>query len=386
MDTNPPSTQPSETPQELPTPLASSDVAPAPVAPQTPKKNHVAAIVLSVVGGVVLLAIIALVLLYNLWYQNPDKIVTDAFTSLTKVKTGDVQGSATIETSDVKMVVNLKSKAATDAAGGNAELKITMKSGELKDKVFSLTADGVFQNDGTIYVRANNVAKVVDDFLDVYLEQAIAQYPGISDADIAEYKSQASQALAPTVRVIDSRWIKISPDDLKSSDSNTPDTQKCVSDALALLRNDASASREVANVYKQNKFVVVKDKLGVQNGNYGFVLDIDNAKSKAFGDAVRQTKFGSALTKCEKDSTSSSSDNSSSDTTSRVTVWVSKYTHELKHVTVDVSSQDDTKVNLDLATNLNKPEQVEIPQNATPFSEIRGELNSVTSAFGAPTL
>ena len=333
------------------------------VAPQ-PKKKKTGLIVGITLGVLAVVAIIAALLTYFLWWQNPEKMVTDAMSNAIVAKRAVVNGKIMVNMKDsAKIELNVKANAASDKLKSNIDAKLTIKD---VDKTFSLKGDIVVDGDGTVYVKIDNLKDSFSDIFELMVEEQTAKSGfALSKDQIKEYRNKMLSQLDPVLNKFNGKWMKISPDDIKD------DSYKCYTEALKKMRSDESARREITRLYQKNSFYSIKDaNISDRNGGRGFELQGDREKSSKFDDELKKSSIGKEFSKCEKSHDSSSDDNSSIDKAS-LKVWVDRWSHELK--ALELKGEGDkasTEVSLDIT--MNKSEEVNIPSDAGSLKELLG--------------
>lgn len=346
----------------------------APMAP-LPKKSKKKFIIGGVIAAVLVLLGGGGALAYTM-YQQPDKVVADGLVNVIKAKMTGATGTATIASEDVALTVDVTGKSSDNASALTADVKVKLKSGTLSGNEFDVTADSVFVKDGTLYFRLSNLDKVFDAYLDAMFSSDTYG----SSAD--QYKAYAKSMYSPILAKINNQWIKVSADDLKDIDKDSSDDMKCLTDAFNKLRDDKNVSKEVADTYKANKFITIKEKLGTKDGSMGYLLDFDKDKAKQFGDALENTDFGKSVKDCTKDSSSSSSSSAADETNiknGRFEVWVSQWTHQITQVKASGEDADNAKntFSFDLKPTYNKLETVDTPKDAKSIKELQSEIESL---------
>ena len=136
--------------------------------PMQPKKKKTGLIIGIVLGVIALIAIISAVLVYFLWWQNPEKMVTDAVSNAIMAKKMTADGKVVIDMRD-QGKIELNVKTATDSGKSKADIdaKLNVKGVE---KNIPLKGDVVLDSDGTIYVKINNFKDLYGTLLEVVME------------------------------------------------------------------------------------------------------------------------------------------------------------------------------------------------------------------------
>ena len=343
--------QPVQNTSEISTPLT------APPSTSKKKKWMIPAIiagVLIVLGGTSVAA-------YNLWYQNPDKVLGDAFVNAIRAKTVTYTGHMDVKGADSssleKMTLTVDGKNSTGGSEVNVKLAMTMSGAD-----YTVSGSGLYDKDANLYVKVNDVRKLINQ-----LNTSGVTMPTAFD---------------DLINKVDGAWIKISADDLKEFSEDTAKTQTCVNDVLKKYENDKTITTEFVELYKKNNFIVVKEKLGSKNGSLGYLIDGDKAKAKSFAESANTTTLVKELKKCDNNFTIDSEDLFEEDddsSTSRVEVWVSRWGHELTKVYVS-GSGDDSEGTFTLEPHFNQPVSIVVPIDVITLCELKADFEKAYSA------
>ncbi|HEY8885930.1 MAG TPA: hypothetical protein VIM31_00295 [Candidatus Microsaccharimonas sp.] len=299
---------------------------------------------------------------YNLWYQNPDKVVLEAVSSLLQSGTSTHKVSVDIKTKDTTVTVTLDAKLAESPASQTdiaAKISYSGKDYNVKGSVLT-------DKDGNLYFKLNDVKTL------------LTQVAG-EGVDLSAFNT--------VITKVDGQWIKISSSDLKSVSDEYSKTQTCATDALKSLDQKA-ATDEITAVYKKNDFIAVGDKIGVKDidgvASLGYKVTLDEAKAKTFYTALGETKVGKALTACDSSFSFKAGDLDSSTDTSKTTndiqVWSSRFGHQLKEL--DITSKDqDTTATIVWNPTFVKGVTVSAPTTSIPFSEVTTDAENALTDY-----
>lgn len=340
--------------------------------PMRPKKKKTGLIIGVVLGAVVLISIVSAALVYFLWWQNPEKMVTDAISSAIMSKKMTADGKVVVDIRDQRKI-ELNVKTATDSGKSkvNIDAKLDIKGVE---KNIPLKGDAVLDSDGTIYVKINNFKDLYGTLLEVVMESSSGGK--MSRAQIETYRDQTLRKMSSEIDKIGNTWMKISPDEIGSE-------YKCGINALKKIQSDESVRKEVAQLYQKNSFFTIKDsKISDRNGGRGFELQGDNSKLSKFSDELKNSSAGKALSKCGKSNSYKSSESSSIDTAS-LKVWVDRSSHELKALELKGDSKK-VSVENSFDINMNKSEEIKAPSDAESLKEfIEGFMSGYSSGLSS---
>lgn len=326
------------------------------------------------------------------WYQNPDKVVADGLMSAIHARTATMNGTVLYTSKDTDVSIALDSRGGLED-GGMMSAKLSFTSNERKITI-DLEGEAVYAQNGDVYFKVSKVKQAFDKFLNVMVDQmaAEAQKEGqkISKAEIDQGKAMYRQLFEPVVLKVDNQWIKVSVADLEKTNKESSEEYKCVQTQLKKLYNDKKTKDDMMGIYQRNKFLVVKEQLGVRDGNLGYVIDIDEAKSKKFGEEFEQSQLSKDIKACSKseDDKSEKDDSASGESNSsmkgRVEVWIGQWNHVLAKVKGETTSKvgdQEQKVTFDFSTKFNEPTRVTLPQNAMTIDQFNKEIESVTGSM-----
>lgn len=388
-----PSPQP--TPQPVPQPPMQPPVPPQPVAqpvftppPKPGKKKKIIGIILGVVG---LLIIVSAVLLYFVWWQSPNKMVTDALLSVVTAEKMNNTGTLVIEapSSDVKMTITTKGTTNNGALSGDATVKLEVEALD-EDVVFDV--HGVASDDGVLYVKIDKLRETVDTVIDAIIKRQTQQYrdQGMTESDIAQVEDVAKQqvssmfSLDTLIPKVDGQWIRIASDDLEDNEE-----AQCTADVMKDIQKDKEVTREVMAIYDANKFIQVKDKVDAKDGAPGFRLTGDRDKAQAFMSEFKKTETAGRLLKCDSTIFDSVDDalketDSSSNADIDFVIWVDRFSHKLKSLQLDVTSkEDETKVSATYDFEIGQANEVVVPSDARDFKDVYDDItSSIQDSYG----
>ena len=343
--------------------------------PMQPKKKKTGLIIGIVLGVIALIAIISAVLVYFLWWQNPEKMVTDAVSNAIMAKKMTADGKVVIDMRDQgKIELNVKTATDSGKSKANIDAKLNIKGVE---KSIPLDGDMVLGDDGTIYVKINNFKDLYGTLLEVVMESSSGGKA--SRAQIETYRDQTLRKMSSEIDKMSNTWMKVSPDEIGSE-------YKCGINALKKIQSDESVRKEVAQLYQKNSFFTIKDsKISDRNGGRGFELQGDNSKLSKFNDEFKNSSAGKTLSKCGKSNSYKSSELSSIDTAS-LKVWVDRSSHELKALELKGDSKK-ASVEISFDINVNKSEEIKVPSSAESLKEfIEGFMEGYSSGLSSTSI
>lgn len=341
--------------------------------PMQPKKKKTGLIIGIVLGVIALIAIISAVLVYFLWWQNPEKMVTDAVSNAIMAKKMTADGKVVIDVRDQgKIELNVKAATESGKSKANIDAKLDVKGVK---KNIPLKGDAVLDSDGTIYVKINNFKDLYGTLLEIVMESSSGG--NLSRSQIETYRDQTLKKLNSEINKMNGTWMKISPDEIGSE-------YNCGINALKKIQSDESARKELAQIYQKNSFFTIKDsKISDRNGGRGFELQGNNkSNSSKFEEEFKNSSVGKALSKCGKSNGYKSSGSSSIDTAS-LKVWVDRSSHELKALELKGDSKK-ASVEISFDINMNKSEEIKAPSDAESLKEfIEGFMEGYSSGLSS---
>lgn len=342
--------------------------------PMQPKKKKTGLIIGIVLGVIALIAIISAVLIYFLWWQNPEKMVTDAVSNAIMAKKMTADGKVVIDMRDQgKIELNVKTATESGKSKANIDAMLNIKGVE---KSIPLDGDMVLGDDGAIYVKINNFKELYGSLLEVVMESSSGGK--MSRTQMEAYRDQTLKKLNSEINKMNGTWMKISPDEIGSE-------YKCGINALKKIQSDESARKELAQIYQKNSFFTIKDsKISDRNGGRGFELQGNNkSNSSKFEEEFKNSSVGKALSKCGKSNGYDSNDESSSIDESSLKVWVDRSSHELKAVELKGNDKK-ASVEISFDINVNKSEEIKVPSSAESLKEfIEGFMEGYSSGLSS---
>lgn len=354
-----PAVNPSEAPSSA-TPVSgvfASGPVTEPVSPNNKKrKNIIKAAIIA--GALVLLGGVS-GSVYAFWYQNPEKVVTDALVNAASAKSMSATGVINVEGSDgYKGRIELTGRSGSD---GNSTIgvKFMLDSDGVN---LTINGEGFFSNEGDMYVKVNDAKKLADAFE----EQA---GPGVS-----------LDPFSKVIEKIDGTWIKIGKEDLKEAGEEVRTAQKCFADITKSLSSDEAFRKTVTNetekLYKENRFITVDDSLGSRTiggqDSMGYKISADRTKADAFFTGLASTALGKKMLACDdsiKFDEFADNYNKNSNSEPQVELWVSRFGHTLTEASLKSS---DSKATGSIVFNpvFNKDEKVSAPAESISLSEV----------------
>lgn len=351
---------------------------PSSVTPTTKKSK--APLIMSIVIG--LLAVLGLgggVLAYSLWYQNPEKVISDALINAVRAKSGTYSGSvefvadknspSAYGVESVKVEFDGKS---ISSGGGSMGVKLNVK---YQGKEYRLDGTGMVDSKKDLYVKVGGVKRL------------LSELASMGNGKYEEFPSE----LRATIDRIDNKWIQIPSDEMEKYAKGYKSNSACIDDAVSKLSSDKSMSSELTKVYMDNKFVTINKTLPTKDGAIGYDISLVEAKLESFSKAAKSTAFGKAMSKCnestaETDDMKIDSSKSSLDLDKVHTeIRIGQFDHQLRSVGVKADG-DGVKTAVIVNTDFTATPSIVAPKDFVPFSELQEAIKSMYNIPQATTL
>lgn len=323
---------------------------------------------------------------YNLWYQNPDKVLVDSVINMAKADTVKMGGSFKWQNDDI--AVNMTPDFVAQDANGIFKAKVAIESKSENTKVLdgaTVDANIAYEKDGTFYFKLDGLKGIYDSAIDTLIDQQAASYRSMAgramtDAEKERARTTIDSMYGTIVDKLDGQWIKADTE----SNSENAKRQKCLATAYKKFE-DRAVVNEVSDAFKEHRFITVKERLGSKDGNLGYKLDLNQDTARDFLKSFRETSIGKELLKCDEDSLKL--DDSSNDDLkdASLEVWVSRWSHELARVKFSGQNEkaESGSFNGDITTSFNEPVEVSLPKDAKTLEEVLGEGGLFGSMLGA---
>lgn len=301
------------------------------------------------------LVILGLGLAYVYWYQNPNKVVSDALLHAVNAKTMTYTGTIAM-TGPTKIAVDLEGGVGT--GGGTAGAKVAF---DVQGKKYTLNGNALVDSKNDLYFKVQNIDSLANNY-----RQAIP--------------AESQQLFDQIIDKVDDKWVKISSDDLNSYSSELAKAQKCTADAAKKIQTDSNVKSELVEVYKKHPFITIDKSLGAKDGSLGYVLVTDDAKEKTFTNELKSTTVYKALVACDsnlaiKDDVESQAEVAGLDKAS-TELWVDQWSHQVTRVVINNVDKDQTST-VSIAPKFNLPVAVTTPQGATTLEQLQKDVTEL---------
>lgn len=331
-------------------------------APATPGKKRKGPLI-SLIGTA--LVLLGLGLAYVYWYQNPNKVVSDAVINALAADSLTYTGTVTT-VGPTKMVATLDGGAALDGATVNAKFAF-----DVEGKKYTLDGNGVIDEKSDLYVKVRNIDGLVNNYRRAMPPDSQKLFDQIIDK-------------------IDDKWIKISSEDVKSYSANVANIQKCTAELASKIKNDKNVEAELINAYKKHPFITIDKSLGAKDGSLGYTLSSNQSVTKDFTKEYKNTSLYQSTVKCnssfaikDEDILQQYKDEPGNQAT--VDLWVDRWTHQITNVVM--KNEDKTgEVNVSFKPKFNRPVAIVPPKDSTTLEQLQNDVQELLrAAQPAPT-
>lgn len=344
-------------PSSNPQPITSAPEAEKPASPfeqklasATSKKSH-KGLLISIILAVIIIA--AGLLVYFFWYQNPEKVVSDGVMNAIKAKTATFNGAAKYTPADTETVSNLTINFNGVTNRTNTSLNLETVA-TINEQETNLKISTMFADTGTAYVKVANV--------DSFVEAVIGDTTDLSGM----------------IDSVNDKWISVEPSYTGELSEEVGKAQQCLKDTLKGVADDEAIQKEIAELYGKNKFMTVGNKVADKNGSFGYQININQSTLSSFIKGLASTKFATLLNNCSSEkvdyeSLASTVSDSEDKTTGTITVWVSKFGHQITGVDMTAAS-DNNQLHLLTDIVINDKAEISTPTDAKSLKDVMTSL------------
>lgn len=343
------------------------------------KKKKVGLIIGIISGVLALILIIVAVLLYFLWWQNPQKMVTDAVMNSITSKKAVTSGKATINMGEAGKV-ELAITGASNDSKSKTDIDITFSTKQISSSM-KIKGNVVVDDKGTLYIKASGLTKAAEVFIDNYVKaqmSSVGEYGSSSaqvKAQIQAMKDEFMKQVRGTLLKVEDKWMKVSAEEYGEG------AAQCGAEMIKKLSQD-DTRKEIASAYEKNAFLNVKtNTVEDRNGARGFEIELDKDKAKDFVSSLRDTSFGKEFSNCSNYSYVNSG-NTAADVNGSVKLWVDG-SHKLKAVGFNLSSNKRSEYKIEGVFDIDsdKSETINVPSDTTDLKDVIKDFNRYTSSL-----
>lgn len=325
------------------------------------QRNSKKGLAAAIISGAVLLLVGGTAAGYNVWYQNPDKVIGDAISNAVTAKSvsADSTMNSTTGTGKEATSYELKLKTVSDMNDLRADVSFNSRT---EDTTFDMSGSVMVRNTNKFYVKVNKLKELLEQS---GLQALIGSSPSI-DA---------------LVKQLDGRWVVIDSTDIEETTGSKDKASQCVEDTVSTLRKDSEYSGELETLYKKFPLVGVKKSLGSKDGSLGYEVEFKRENAIQFANGVNSTKFYKQLKKCDDKIQDLNGEDmfkqeSDSKDEGQVVMWIDRWTHKLTSLELSSRSKDST-AKLVVDTEFDIPVSVDEPKNALTVDDIKKDIEAV---------
>ncbi len=321
--------------------------------------------------GVIMVLAIAGFLVYNLWYQNPHKVIFDAVNQAIVAKSHNYKGSFVYESKNGNNVKNYSLKVDFDLAGvgvksaGVAKINFVSDGLELK-----LDAEAKGDDSGNVYIKASKVEENIDRYI-----AKNPQYQPIKDA------------YSDLIKKIDGKWLQYNY--LKNiSDEKDKKIAECKLNVAKKYTNDESFKRQVADIYRNNQFLTISDSSQKASSQFIYGISGDENKGREFLNKLSDLDISKEYNDCGGTTIKEDLDGffdidknesgieSEQETT---TFYINKISHKLEKVTSNFVGKDgEATLNGDIGYDVvyDSLSDIEMPKDAISVESLAKDIEA----------
>ena len=319
-----------------------------------PPKKSKKGLIITLIATAVLL--FGLGLAYVYWYQNPNKVVADAFLHALDSKTVTYTGTVTSAGAS-KVVVTMNGGATADGSTINAKLDY-----EVDGKKYSLDGNGIIDKKNDVYFKVQNIDSLVNN----YRRSIPANSQGLFDQVIDK---------------VNDKWVKISSEDIKSFSPEIIKTQECLTQSMNDLQNDAAVKNQLVDTYKKYPFIAIDKTLGAKNGSLGYTLKTDAEVEKNFEKEFKNTSFYKSLVKCDSSFANEDEDQlkeytDTFDENVTTELWVDRWSHQITKLAVKQDDEGQT-INVAIEPKFNQSVTIVAPKDVTTIQQLQQDIQAL---------
>lgn len=320
--------------------------------------------------GLIVIGVLALLsagaaLAYNLWYQNPDKVLSDAVLHAVKAKSLTYNGSLEMNFDSAKLTVDFDGNNPT-IMSGQTNLRASVTS---EGQTYKLDGSSLVDKDGTLYFKVTNLRSLMDS--------------------VMRQSGATTTSFDGLIAKVDNKWVKVTADDIKQVSPGTASTRTCVTSAITKLGDDQVEQKELSDLYKKHKFIIVDKKLGsamiADQGSLGYSLRTDTTVAKQFVEGLNDTSLAMQLKACDKsfkfDANSLVQDASGAKTNETMQVWVSRWSHDITRVSLDSTDASKQKTTVWAEPHFNNATPIATPTDALTIKQLQADIQTAFSGL-----
>lgn len=360
------------------------------------KKNHGPAIIIGIVLGVILLLFGGLAFWFFAIYSNPDKVAFDAVEHFFAAENVSMNGGFSLISQDEDSpfelaILQLESSSKSLPNSTKAILLVTPKDAD-ESEAIRLELGTVQLSDGIAYIQLSGIMDAIEA---AGLNEALAE----NILDLAEE--------------VDNEWWQISVPDLLAHLEAPSDEADALNGIytcavnLASPENSNRLSQAAGDLYRSNKFVTVEPVKSITdasgagestpNSGYAYYeVGLDTVALASFINALPSTEIANEFYDCYNSAIADlggdkinatdfdevSSDDFEIPEDTHIYLEISKFSHELRSVTIE-QGMDGTSFSGGILFTY-ATEAVEEPADYRPITDLIDEITELISELYPP--
>lgn len=343
--------------------------------PTLPPKKSKKKWIIGIVAAVIVVLAAGGAVFGLMWYQNPEKMVVDAFSHAAKASSVTFDGSMDVT---------------NQSDGGEESVNVTFdgrSAGNRAETNFNVSVVGAEAASGEELNMAGSAVLAGDDGLFFKLTNVREILAAIPDSQ------QVDEGLITIIEEkINDRWLKLDADSQEGLTREFEEQRQCVNNALKTFHENESQKNQLADAYRNNRILQV-EKTGSEDVNGvpsdRFEINIDESKVDGFTAALGETEIVRALNSCtgedalgELNADLKQFDENREGT--KLEIWVSTWGHEFTQLRLSGTDTDgEASSDVMVRMKFNEEVNIETPTDATPVEDVLNELMQAVFSYGA---
>ncbi|MCR4753528.1 MAG: hypothetical protein K5837_03885 [Candidatus Saccharibacteria bacterium] len=298
-----------------------------------PKKKKTG-LIIGIVLVILLLGLIGGGIAFYLIHESKERVIGDSIVNLIEANARQFDGTYTQtnlsddDDSFESFTLTFKGDNSSANFSGSGSLHIDLKEG----KDIELEVSGAYISNDAIYVKINGIKKAIDDAM----KEGMSSSGGLSSDEEMAF---IMEIIGSVVKPLDDQWIKINASSLKSY-ASLKSGYDCMSNAIDGFAKEENKEK-IVEAYKNHPFVMDADKDSKSSDglNYYYIKS-DSEESKAFSEEIGKIDFVKDFKSCANIKSSEDDDDDELDLTSELSIGISPWAHELKHIKGTAKSKE----------------------------------------------
>jgi hypothetical protein len=315
--------------------------------------------------GLVLLALTVLTmgLIYFYWYQNPQKVLSDALMHAVGAKSLTYTGNINTKGSPA---MDITVDGGTSEKGGILAAKLVLGT---QSKNYTLEGNAVIDEKNDLYFKVRNIDDLVNNYRKAIPAESLPLFDNI-------------------INTVNDKWIIVSSKDLQDYSQSLAKSKTCVSEVMKKIQTDATIKSQLMEAYKAYPFMTVDKKLGAQSGSLGYALSYNPDLTKGFTGKYKTTTTYKTLAACDKSFVIEGNNLFGQGTTAitppKTTVWIDQWTHHLTKITLQDSTTT-RPTSITIEPKFNRTVTVVTPKDVTTLEQLQRDVQGLLQSTQKPS-